>query len=120
MFPERIYFLLIEEAYLKRQHGEYISKRLVDEGYDLMNNIIDENNPAEGQVIPENDDGTVGTGKPDIFESGAPEEEKVNDTEKDKSKAQRIPKQYGVPSEPKKVKNPGRLKRPSQVQPAIK
>jgi len=120
MFPERIYFLLIEEAYLKRQNGEYISKRLVDEGYDLMNNIIDENNPAEGQVIPENDDGTIGTGKPDIFESGAPEEEKVNDTEKGKSRAQRIPKQYGVPSEPKKVKNPGRLKRPSQVQPAIK
>jgi hypothetical protein len=120
MFPERVYFFLIEEAYLKRQHGEYISKRLVDEGYQLMSEIIDENNPAEGQVILENDDGTIGTGKPDIFESGAPEEEKAEDIKEKKPGVPRARKQYGVPSEPKKVKQPGKLKRPSQVQPAIK
>jgi hypothetical protein len=118
MFPERVFFILIEEAYLKRQSGGYISKRLVDEGFDLMDQVIDKDNPAEGQVIPELDDGTIGTGEVDVVNNEAPEDEGV---ESEKPNVQRTKKQYGVPSTiQKKVKNPERMKRPTTVRPAIK
>jgi hypothetical protein len=118
MFPERVFFILVEEAYLKRQSGSYISKRLVDEGFELMNQVIDKDNPAEGQVIPELDDGTIGTGEVDVVNNEAPEGE---ETKSEKSDIKKNREQIGVPSTvPKKVKNPGRMKRPTTVRPAIK
>jgi hypothetical protein len=64
MYPERIFFILIEEAYLKRTQGKIISKKLVDEGYELMRKVIQPENKAKPQIIPEYKDvKTKGTGK---------------------------------------------------------
>jgi hypothetical protein len=119
MFPERVYFILIEEAYLKRQKNDHISKTLVDAGFEMMNDVVQEDSVAEGQVIPEYDDGTIGTGKIDLPE-GAISEDEVEDTKAEKKfPIKKIKKQYGLGT-PKKVKQPEKLKRPSTVQPAIK
>lgn len=112
MFPERVFFILIEEAYLKRQNNEYISKRLVDEGYNMMAQIIQPENEAEGQTVYEENKDQVGTGPVKVTDEEVTEE---------KNKSKRNVKQYGTGEGPgKKVKQPGRLKRPSTVQPAIK
>lgn len=67
MYPERIFFILIEEAYLKRSLGQVISKKLVDEGYKLMAKVIQPENEAKPQIIPEYKDiKTKGTGKIDL------------------------------------------------------
>lgn len=124
MFPERIFFILIEEAYLKRQQKENISERLVDIGYKMMDSVIQSNNPSKGQVTPENDDGQLGTGKVDVINTDlnqGPEDEEPEDIEKPAEKQKRKTKQYGVGEKPeRKVKQPGRLKRPTTVKPAIK
>lgn len=110
MFPERIFFILIEEAYLRRQNNEFISKNLVDAGYQKMADIIQPDNKAEGQVVSEEDEDQIGTGPV-----------KVTDEEIKEETKQRKVKQYGVGEGPgKKVKQPGRLKRPTTVKPAIK
>lgn len=41
-YPERIYFLLLKEAFLRRDRGERISDRLIHEGYELMHQVIKE------------------------------------------------------------------------------
>jgi hypothetical protein len=95
MYPERIFFILIEEAYLKRAKNDHISPRLIDEGFALMDKVIQKDNPAEPQIIPEY--------------------AKKQKTEKKK-------KEYGVPSTPVKVKHPENLRKPStvkSVKPAI-
>jgi hypothetical protein len=124
MYPERVFFILIEEAYLKSKQGHKISPRLVDEGYDMMANIVMPESEAKGQAIPEYaDQVTKGTGKIDMPGIKPPEDEgedEGEDTDKiPEDKKSKPKKQYGVP-EYKKVKQPGRLKRPSTVQPAIK
>lgn len=121
MFPERVFFILIEEAYLKRQNNEHISKLLVDTGYDLMAAIVQPDVPVEGQVIPENDTGELGTGKFEV--PGAEEETEDEDLQKDRfnEPVKKKKKQYGLGEPPtQKVKRPDKLKRPSSVQPAIK
>jgi len=126
MFPERVFFILIEEAYLKRQNNEHISKLLVDTGYDLMAAIVQPEVPVKGQVIPENDTGELGTGKFEVPEAetpGAGEESEGEDSQKDRfnEPMKRKPKQYGLGESPaKKVKRPDKLKKPTSVQPAIK
>ena len=132
MFPERVYFILIEEAYLKSKKKDHISEALINAGFEMMDDVVQEDSVAEGQVIPEYDDGTVGTGKVDIpgegvpkteVDEGAPEDEEAPEGETPEEKITPVKKprkQYGVPSEPKKVRQPGLLKKPSTVQPAIK
>lgn len=64
MYPERIFFILIEEAYLRRTKGEVISNKLVDEGYKLMAKVIQPENESKPQIIPEYKDVKIkGTGK---------------------------------------------------------
>jgi len=54
-YPERIYFLLLKEAKMKRERGETISDRLIHEGYALMNQRVQEENdlPPEQIVAPD-------------------------------------------------------------------
>ena len=118
MYPERVFFILIEEAYLKRQNNEHISKKLVDEGYDMMAKVVQPENEAPPQSVPETEEEEgKGTGKIDMPGTKSPEEEKKE--EKKPGTPKKI-KQYGVPSEPKKVRQPGRLKKPTSVKPAVK
>jgi len=42
--PERIFFILMKEAYLKSYRGEKISDRLIDEGYKLMSKMVQPDN----------------------------------------------------------------------------
>lgn len=51
-FPERIFFILMKEAYLKRSRGEKISDRLINEGYDLMSKVIQPENKEEPETAP--------------------------------------------------------------------
>lgn len=51
MYPERVYFFLIKEAYLKRELGDKISDRLINEGFDIMDDVIQKDNEAEPQTI---------------------------------------------------------------------
>lgn len=121
MFPERVFFILIEEAYLKRQNNQHISKVLVDTGYDMMAEIIQPDVPVKGQVIPENNTGELGTGKFEV--PGEEGESEEGDLQKGRfnEPVKKKKKQYGL-GEPstKKVKRPDKLKRPSTVQPSIK
>lgn len=66
MFPERVYFTLLKEAYLKRSQNQHISDRLINEGYDMMAKVIkpeSEMTPeqAEMEGVPE-EEKTVGQG----------------------------------------------------------
>jgi hypothetical protein len=82
----------------------------VDAGYQKMADIIQPDNKAEGQVVSEEDEDQIGTGPVKVTDEDIKEETK-----------QRKIKQYGVGEGPgKKVKQPGRLKRPTTVKPAIK
>ena len=61
--PEKIFFILMKEAYLKRSKGEKISDRLIDEGYKLMEKIVQPENEQEPQKadmpgVPEDQRGT--------------------------------------------------------------
>jgi hypothetical protein len=42
MYPEKIFFILVKEAYLKRSRGDKISDKLIDEGYKLMAQVVKE------------------------------------------------------------------------------
>lgn len=116
MYPERVFFILIEEAYLKRTQKQSISQLLVNEGYDMMAKVIQPENEAEPQAIPEYAEETgVGTGKIDMPGSKPPEEE-GDEVQKPKKKF------FGLIG-PKKVKHPEKLKKPTtvkSVKPAIK
>ena len=118
MYPERVFFILIEEAYLKRKQGEHISKRLVDEGYDMMADIVQPDNDLEPQLTPENENEPEGTGKIDMPGTKPPEDIEEEETEKP------ITLNYKTPSKkvksPNKIKKPDKIKSPSSVQPAIK
>jgi hypothetical protein len=127
LYPERVFFILIEEAYLKRQNNEEISMRLINEGYDMMEKVVQPYNEAKPQVIPENkeyaDEGTEAINPPEMELPSEKEKEKEEEKEEEKDKRKRAPKknkQYGVGMEPKKVKRPDRLIRPEKVKPAIK
>jgi hypothetical protein len=50
-YPERIFFILIKEAYLKRDRGEKISDRLINEGYDLMARVVQPENKETPQQV---------------------------------------------------------------------
>jgi len=121
MYPERVFFILIEEAYLKRKKGEHISSVLVNTGYEMMENVVQSESGVEPQSTPENiEEEGKGTGKIDMPGTKPPEDDK--DEEEAPSEDVKSPKkvtQYGL-KEPKKVKHPERMKRPSTVQPAIK
>lgn len=121
MYPERVFFILIEEAYLKRKKGDHISNRLVDEGFDMMDKVVQEKNESKPQSIPETEELPVGTGKfTEPPEEDTEEEEKGDKKETPTEKIKRTKKQYGMGISQKKVKQPGRIKKPSTVQPAIK
>lgn len=49
--PERIYFILIKEAFLKRARKEKISDKLIDAGYDLMAKTILPDNKLKPQIV---------------------------------------------------------------------
>lgn len=51
MYPERVYFFLIKEAYLQRELGGRISDRLINEGFDIMNDVVQKDNEAEPQSV---------------------------------------------------------------------
>ena len=113
-----IYQRLIEEAYLKRKQGEHISKRLIDEGYDMMADIVQPDNDSKPQSIPENEDESTGTGKIDIPGTKPPEDVEEEETKKP------ITLNYQTPAKkvksPSKMKRPDKIKTPLTVQPAIK
>lgn len=120
MYPERVFFILIEEAYLKRKQNQHISQVLVNEGYDMMASVIQPESEAEPQTIPEYEKNvTKGTGKIDMPKGKVPEDTE-EETEKPEDNKPVKPKRDFELSAPKKVKHPERLKRPSTVKPAIK
>lgn len=48
--PEKIFFILMKEAYLKSARGGRISNRLIDEGYNLMERVIQPENKEEPEM----------------------------------------------------------------------
>jgi hypothetical protein len=50
-YPERIFFILMKEAYLKRARGEYISDRLISEAYSLMSRVVQPENKETPQQV---------------------------------------------------------------------
>jgi hypothetical protein len=49
-FPERIYFFLLKESYLKGRENKRISDKLIDVGFDLMSRTVQRGKP---QIAPE-------------------------------------------------------------------
>lgn len=75
-YPERIFFILMKEAYLKSSRGERISDRLINEGYDLMSKVVQPENKetpqqAEMPEVPE-EEKTVGKGTGPLSPAGEP------------------------------------------------
>lgn len=93
-YPERIFFILLKEAYLKRKQGDRISDRLVNEGFDLMDRVVQEDNEQDPKAAPGVPDKYIskGTGPISEEQGNIPAEDfikgavkHVGDMKKDKS-----------------------------------